>query len=78
MVTIISNAYLERGYQDYTIRIPFTDLIVLDFDDQEKELIKRANEGGLSDHLMIRILLMIVEKIEKRKLSLLSERNSNG
>ena len=73
MVTIISNANIEHGVQDYTIRIPFADLIELDFDDQEKELIKRANEGELPGHLMIRILLMIVEKIERRKLSLLSK-----
>jgi hypothetical protein len=83
MITIESREYhliaddhtLERG-QVFSIRIPDKDVKGLDFDSNEMELINRANNGDNSPALMLRILLMMVEHVDRRR-GLLKE-GSNG
>lgn len=67
MIKIVVRQNYEAGTQLYTIEIPFKDLINMDFSKDEKLLIFRGNVDDISEEVKIRLIAMVLDKIERRK-----------
>ena len=70
-IKIVSRVDRDHLTQNFSIRIPLTYIIELDFDKEERELIGKCNMGLMDIKMMMNTLIMIIKKVrefEERRL----------
>lgn len=76
-VKATSFANHSTGVQQYTLNIPFDDLVRLDLDQQVKDLIRDANMGKIDQYLTLALITMLILEINDRP-DLMEEQNNGN